>query len=294
MKSVTADKHRIKVSHPDKLLFPQDRITKSDLISYYKEISPYLIPFLKDRPLTIQRFPDGIEEEGFFQQHAFAYFPTWFPTIKLPKKEGDVMEHMLCQDVGSLLYLVNQGMITPHRWLSTIQQPNLASLLVVDIDPPPNQFHLARKGAKKINTLFKKKNLTSFIMTSGSQGLHIVIPIKPELSFDECRAYVKNTIQPLVKDEPEHFTLEIRKEHRGDRVYLDIMRNTYGHTAVAPYAVRAIPGAPIAAPLEWDEVDDDELYSQKYTVKNIPYRLKCLSELWENFNQSAQQSINPS
>jgi bifunctional non-homologous end joining protein LigD len=273
-----------------KLIFPDDGITKNDLINYYQQISHYIIPFLKDRPLTIQRFPEGITKEGFFQQHA-RYLPKWFPTVKLAKKTGGTMKHILCQDTASLLYLVDKGAVVFHRWLSCIQKPNFSDLLVVDIDPPGNKFDLACKGARKIKKLFERKKLRSFVMTTGSTGLHVVIPIKPMLSFDDSRLFVKNTVQKIVEDSPDEFTLEIRKEKRGERVYFDILRNAYGHTAVAPFSVRALPGAPVAMPLPWSELEDHDLHAQKYTIKNVGKCLKDSPFPWKNFAEAMEQTI---
>jgi bifunctional non-homologous end joining protein LigD len=291
MQQLTINNHTVAVTHPDKVIFPAEHITRKQLINYYRSVAPYMLPFLKDRALTIQRFPEGLAQEGFFQQHAFEHVPEWFETVSLPKKSGGNMQHILCQNEESLVYLVEHGMITPHRWLSKISQPDIPDTLVVDIDPPQDKFALAGKAAQIINQYFESKKLIAFLMTTGSKGLHVVVPIKPHYHFEYCRNFLKELLQPFIEEYTKEFTMEIRKEERAGRVFIDLLRNTYGHTAVAPYAVRALPGAPVATPIAWEELHDTTLSAQKYTVQNFADRLKASHNAWKNFGKVSQQAL---
>jgi bifunctional non-homologous end joining protein LigD len=271
------------LNHPNLILFPEQQINKQRLADYYKDIAVYLLPYLKQRPLTLQCFPKGITEPGYIQQHVQKYFPKWFKSIELPKKTGGTMQHILCEDVESLIYLVDHSMVTPHRWLSQVQHPEQPDLMIFDLDPPPDQFKQACKAAKLIKQALLEQQLTAFVMTTGSKGLHVVVPILAKYTFDEVRRYAKQIAQQVVKLAPDEFTLEVHKEQRLGRTYLDIMRNTYGQTAVAPYAVRALPSAPVATPLAWEELDPKDLIPQKFTIINIAARLASGKNPWQDF-----------
>jgi bifunctional non-homologous end joining protein LigD len=270
---IKANGQTIAITHGSKLLFPEAGITKQELIDYYHKISEYILPFLKDRPITIQCFPQGIVKAGYFRQHRMIDSPKWLKTAKLKKKDGTYMAHNLCQDTASLVYLANQNTITIHRWLSKIDKPHYPDVFVIDLDPPEGRFDLARKGAKLLREEISKTNHQAFVMTTGSKGLHVLIPTVTELSFEEAKEFLLRIIEPVIEKYSDEFCIEVQKAKRANRVYFDILRNAYGQTAITPYSVRALERAPVATPLLWEELDEHELYSGKYTIRNIFNRI---------------------
>ncbi|MDX1596039.1 MAG: non-homologous end-joining DNA ligase [Nitrosopumilaceae archaeon] len=283
------DSHTIEISNKDKILFPKSKITKLDLVDYYEKISPLLLPHLRNRPIVMQRFPDGIHSSGFYQKNVSDYFPKWISTIKLRKKDGSV-RHVLCQDKSTLLYIVNQACITPHIWLSKKGNIRKPDKLLFDLDPPSNDFGLVSYGAKKINTLLDELELNSFVMTTGSRGLHVVVPIIPKHDFDTVRTFAKNIGDYLEKTNKK-LTTQTRKNKRKGRLFIDYLRNSYGQNSVAPYSIRAIEGAPVATPLEWDELNRKKINSQYYTIKNIFKRLKQKPDPWKDIGKKSKSII---
>lgn len=268
------------LTHPDKPLFPSDGITKAVLADYYKAVSPYLLPALHNRPVIIQRYPQGIKKKGFIQQHPNDYFPDWYKTCQLKSKTKGTKEFLLCQNESSLLYLVNNEMIAIHRWLSTYKTVEKPNLLIIDLDPPPNSFHLVCKAAKIFRKILTREKLSPLVMTTGSHGLHVIAVIKPKHNFTTVREKVLRWAQEVVEAYPKEFTLEMNKRKRGKRVFIDTLRNAYGHSAIAPFSVRPLPHAPIAMPIPWDEVDNPTLNAQKYTVKNFHRYLSRSLKAW--------------
>lgn len=289
IKNTTPSRHNVEITHPDKVLFPGEKITKDDLIKYYSDVSSYILPFLKDHPLIIQRFPNGIKKTGFIQQHPTHKMPTWFHTCKLRSKEGKTLEHFLCQDIDSLLYLANFGVVSFHRWQSTYRRPDVPDVVTIDLDPPKEGFQLACKAAKLFKKLLEDKKLKSFVMTTGSKGLHVLVPIKPKHDFHEIYHWIKALAEQVAEKYPKEFTLELKKNKRRGRLFLDVLRNTYGHSSVCPYSIRGLPGAPIATPLAWEELTKS-LKPQKYHIKNIRKRLAG-KDPWKDFGKYKNQSI---
>lgn len=285
--------HSIDIKNQDKLFFPNRGITKGYLIEYYNKIADELLPFLKDRPLTLSRFPDGIEEEGFYQKEVPDYFPDWIEVMEVKKKEGGTISQVICNDKATLIYLVNQGTLSFHPWLSTTSDLNKPNKLVFDLDPPKGNFDLVIKGAKALRTLLEDQlDLNAFVMTTGSEGLHVVIPIRPQKDFDAVHSFAKRVVEYLADQHPEAFTTAMRKEKRNGKLFLDYMRNAYGQTSIPPYSVRALPKAPVATPLNWDELDNTELTSQSYHIKNIFKRLSHKDHVWSHFQQKAKEIDN--
>lgn len=273
--------HAVSVSNPDKLLFPDDGITKAGLVAYYQKIAGRLVPFLRDRPLMTQHFPRGIGAPGFRQQHVPEHYPDWIRRVTVPKEDGTVT-HVLCNDASTLVYLASQNCITPHPWLSRCDRPNHPDRLVFDLDPPAGRFAEVCEGALGLHELLHEIGLTSFVMTSGSKGLHVVVPLDRSADFDAVRGFARDVAVVLVERQPESLTTEIRKEERRGRVFIDVLRNAYGQTSVPPYAVRARPGAPVATPLHWEEVARKGLDPQQYTIKNLFRRLgQMRHDPWE-------------
>lgn len=282
--TITIDEHSIALSNLDKVLFPKTDLTKGDLVDYYQRIANVALIYYHERPLTMQRFPDGIEQEGFFQKEVPDYFPEWISRVEL-KKENGTVKYVIAQNAATLVYLANQGCITPHLSLSRQDKPNHPDRLIFDLDPSDDDFKKVQRAASKLKDLLDALELGSFVQTTGSRGLHVVLPLDRTADFDAAREFAHAFAECLAQNYPEELTVEQRKSKRGDRVFLDYLRNAYGQTAVAPYAVRALEGAPVATPLNWDEVSAADLSPQKYTIKNIFRRLAQTEDPWSEIGQ---------
>ncbi|MGO1502224.1 MAG: non-homologous end-joining DNA ligase [Marinobacter sp.] len=284
----TFGKHAVDLSHLDKILFPDDEFTKEDLVTYYDKMAKVMLPHLKERPLTLHRFPDGIGTSGFFQQNRADHFPDWLQGLDIDHggKTGHV-EHVIANDRASLVYLANQGAITLHRWLSQQAASECPNLMVFDLDPPEGDFELVREGARWVAEGMRDLGASPHVMTTGSEGLHVVAPLRPDASFDDVRQLAQKLATRLAEQYPEKLTTEQRINQRHGRLYLDVLRNAFGQTAVAPYSVRAKPGAPVATPLDWSELDDRKLHPQRYTLGNIQRRLAKKEDPWASMHRHA-------
>jgi len=279
------DGHRIAVSSRDKVLFPCG-ITKGKLIDYYVRIAPHMLPHTRRRALTMQRFPDGIDQPGFFQKHMPDYFPAWISRTQMAKEGGSVV-HVVANDAATLAYLANQGCVTPHLALAQVDSPHRPDRLVIDLDPSDNDFGKVQESAAALRQALDALGLATFVQTTGSRGLHIVIPLKPREDFDTLRPWLRDLAARCVEQAPALMTLEMSKARRGDRVFLDTLRNAYGQTSVAPYAVRARDTAPVATPLRWDEALSSGMSPRKYTITSIFRRLAQVDDPWADFFQAA-------
>ncbi|MFI5333445.1 MAG: non-homologous end-joining DNA ligase, partial [Candidatus Babeliales bacterium] len=248
---------------------------------------PHMLSLIKNRPLMMQRFPSGIEHEGFYQKNAGDYFPSWIKTVRVAK-EGGSLDQVICNDAATLVYLANQACITLHAWLSRYDKLDYPDRMIFDLDPSKHDFKVIRSIALEFKTVLEELGATPFVMTTGSRGMHVVVPLNRVATFEESRACAKDIARLMVQRDPKKLTIEIRKSERGGRVLIDYFRNAYAQTGVAPYSIRAKPGAPIATPLWWDEVKSSTLASsQKYTLKNIYTRLKKSDDPWSDINDHA-------
>ncbi|SHF47263.1 bifunctional non-homologous end joining protein LigD [Fodinibius roseus] len=281
--------YSIDIKKRGKVFFPENNITKGDLIDYYDKIADYLLPFLRDRPLTLSRFPDGINEDGFYQKEAPDYFPDWIESIEVTKKEGGEIQQVICNNKATLIYLVNQGTISFHPWLSTTTDLNRPNKLVFDLDPPQGNFDLVLEGAKFLRSLLEKQlGLNAFVMTTGSEGLHVLCPLRVKKGFDEIRSFARDVAEYMAREQPDTFTVATRKKKREGRLFVDYLRNAYGQTSISPFSLRTLEGAPVATPLDWGELDRDNLTSQSYHIKNTFRRLSQKDDSWDYFQQKAK------
>lgn len=260
----------VDISKPDKVLFPDDGITKADLADYYAEVSERMLPHLRGRPANMQRFPDGIAASSFYEKKVPAHFPDWVRTTEVHTADG-AQRQVMVDDVRSLVYLAQQACITPHTWLCTERDLDHPDLLVFDLDPSVDDLAAVRRATRLVGGLLDDLGLTSYLKTTGSRGYHVVVPLRPGEDFDQVRAFARACAEKLVDREPGLLTLEARKDKRGDRVLVDIMRNGYGQTAVPPYAVRARPGAPVSTPITWDELS--RVTPGRFTISTLRRRL---------------------
>jgi bifunctional non-homologous end joining protein LigD len=280
--------HEVKITHPDKLLFPEDGISKNDLVDYYTGVAPTMLPYMKGRPISMQRFPDGIDKPGFFEKKVPDYFPEWIDRASIEvKEEGHNQEQVVCDNASTLVYLANQDCITPHTWLSRADKLNCPDQVILDLDPPDGDFGGVVLAAKELRKALKDEGLAPYVMTTGSRGLHVLVPLDRSADFDAIRAYAGGLSARLAKEQPDRFTVEMSKEKRGKRLFLDYLRNSYGQTSVPPYAVRAKRGAPVATPLEWHELDEG-ITSQSFNIRNLFKRLSKKGDPWKGIMDHAR------
>lgn len=286
-------KYTIDLSNTDKIFFPDEGYTKGDLINYYREVADFMLPYLKERPLVMLRYPDGIKGERFFHKNAPDYFPEWIKTKPVSKEEGGKVNHVICNNAATLAYIANQGCITPHIWLSKADKLYYPDTLIFDIDPPGYDFGKVIFAAGKLRELLEDKlNIISFIKTTGSKGVHVEIPLLRKENFDTVREFGQMVSEILSEKYPEIITTEVRKNKRKGRIFIDVARNAYAQTAVAPFSVRAKPGAPIATPIDWGELNSG-MSPQKYNIKNIFRRLSQKEDPWKDFSNHALSISDP-
>ena len=280
-------------SREDKVFFPDAAISKGDVITYYEKIADVMLPYLKGRPLALQRFPDGIASAGFIQQKAPEYFPDWIPRITISKKDGKIT-HAAADKKAALAFLADQGVISFHALLSRADRIKVPDQIVFDLDPPPEGgFDAVRQTALDLRDILEELGLAAFAKTSGSRGLHVVCPIKRKAGFRQTRKIAADIARYLAMKKPDTLTTEQRKKRRKGRLFLDTVRNSYGHTLVAPYSLRPLPGAPVATPVSWAEVGKKSLTPDRYSLANIFRRLAQKKDPWRTMSRHARDLDDP-
>ncbi|MDQ3945894.1 MAG: non-homologous end-joining DNA ligase [Actinomycetota bacterium] len=294
----------VETSHPDRVLFPEEpaapggdepgargargrSITKGDMVDYYRRVGPVMVPHLRGRPLMLERYPEGITRPGVYQKEAPAHFPDWVHRVEVPK-EGGTVNHAVCNDEDTLVYLANQGSLTFHAWLSRADRIYHPDQLIFDLDPPPGAFDTVRAAARHLGEILDGLELVPFVKTTGSRGLHVVVPLDRSATFDETRAFARDVAALVVAGDPGRLTTEVRKAKRGGRVFVDVLRNGYAQTAVAPYSVRARPRAPVATPVDWEELGKGHLDPGRYTIRNLFRRLGRKPDPWRDMAGQAR------
>jgi len=282
----------IEITHPEKVLFPNDGITKADLASYYERVSEWMLPHVRARPVSMQRFPDGIAGQGFFHKNIPGHFPDWVRRVEVPKEDGTVTHAITC-DADTLVYLVGQNTITPHVWLSRADRVLQPDRLVVDLDPAGRDFAAVRRAARRTGELLRELGLAPFAQVTGSKGIHVWAPVRRGPGFDELRAFARDVAAVLAERHADELTVEMRKAKREGRILIDVMRNGYAQTAVPPYGVRPRPGAPVATPIDWDELSDSKLRPDRWTVRNVLRRLAAKGDPWAKIHSHARGLSGP-
>jgi bifunctional non-homologous end joining protein LigD len=268
------------ITHPSKVLFPNDGITKGELAAYYEAIAPVMLPHIRGRPVTMERYPQGIDKPGFIQKNVSRGFPAWLHRVEVPKKGGTV-RHVLITDIRSLLWVVNQNTITPHVWTSRVPHLYEPDMCVFDLDPPSDgDPAILRDAALALRDLLRDLSHQSWVKTSGSKGFHIVVPVTGELSTGGVARFANRVGRELVARDPAHLTQEFSKADRGGRIYVDTGRNGYGATCAAAYAVRPKPGAPVSAPCTWDEIVSGSVGPRTFTLRTMAERVASVGDLW--------------
>jgi bifunctional non-homologous end joining protein LigD len=262
------------VTHPERVYYPDAGITKGDVFEFYRRIAPRLLPHLRDRPCTLERYPEGIGPgvKRFYQKNTPASYPDWIPVAELPTERGEPVRYALVNDLATLLYLVNQGTLTFHPWFSRVQDLDRPDFVLFDLDPGEATFADAVAVARHLHGVLRGEKVEAFVKTSGKTGLHILTRWEREGDYDESRAWALELAERVVEGLPEVATVERSKAKRGARVYVDVMQNAKGRHAVPPYVLRAVPGAPVSTPLDWREVTA-ELDPRAFNLKTIFGRL---------------------
>lgn len=281
----------VETSNETKVFFPDDGITKGDLIDHHLAVADRMLPHLRGRPLSFQRFPDGISKQGFFQKDAPKHYPDWIETAAVSKKDG-VNRHVVAERAATLAYLANNGVVTIHGALSRGSELRKPDRVIFDLDPSVDDFGLIVDGAHAVREVLEGVGLVCFLQTTGSRGVHVVSPIKPERDFDEVGAFAREVAGLVVRRDPDSFTVEHRKNKRGDRLLIDYFRNQYAQTVVMPYSVRAKPGAPIAMPIEWKELKSLPEGARTFTVRNVARRLAG-KDPWASMSRRARSLDRP-
>ena len=277
-------KKKIEITNPDRILFPKVKIKKIELINYYQRVASLMLPLIKNHPLTLQRFPSGIHGEGFFQKDAGSYFPDWMKRVTVPKSEGGNVHYVVASSEATIVYLANQAAIVLHIWASKVPKLNYPDRMIFDLDPSGTNFTDVRHGALELKEILEDHNLHTFVMTTGSRGLHVTVPLKPKYTFDQVGDYATRIADILLESNPKKYTVQLRKAKRGNRIFIDTLRNRKSATAVAPYSVRATEHASVALPLSWREVHNTRLKPNGTTIKDIK-KILARSTEWENFVQ---------
>jgi bifunctional non-homologous end joining protein LigD len=275
------DGHDLKFTNLKKIYWPKEKITKGDLINYYYEMAPYIMPYMKDRPQSLNRFPNGINGESFYQKNMAGKVDKWLKTFKrFSESSGDAKDFLICTDTASLLYMANLGCIEMNPWHSRVQTPLYPDWSVIDLDPGDISFEKVIETARVVKDVLDSLAVPSFVKTSGSTGLHIYIPLGAKYNYEQSKQLAE-LVANLVHEQLPSFTSLVRNpDKRKDKIYVDYLQNRPIQTISSPYSVRPKPGATVSAPLHWDEVKKG-LKMQQFTMKNILERVKREGDLFE-------------
>ena len=273
------------ITHPEKVLFPDDGITKGELAAYYEAVAAAMIPHIRARPISMERYPAGIGKKGFFHKDVSKGFPAWLERVEVPKKDGTV-HHPIVTDTRSLLWIANQNCITPHVWVSRAPDLYHPDVCVFDLDPSrEDQPDVLRAAALALRALLEELGLPSWPKTTGSKGFHIVVPLDGKADMGTVERFAHRVGTLLVTRHPRELTQEFSKADRRGRILVDTGRNGYSATWAAPYAVRARRGAPVSAPCTWDEIKNGDVLPQTVTLRSMPARLAEMGDLWADMRR---------
>lgn len=280
------------ITHPDKVLFPDDGITKGELAAYYEAIAPVLLPHIRGRPVTMERYPAGIGKKGFWQKDVSKGFPEWLERVEVPKKGGTV-HHPVVRDIRALLWLANQNTVTPHVWPS--REPDLyrPDICVFDLDPSGDDPDAVRTAALALRGLLDELGLPSWVKTTGSKGFHILVPLDGKADFDDVARFAHAVGRVFVQRDPEHLTQEFHKVDRKGRIYVDTGRNGYSATFAAAYAVRARPEAPVSAPCTWEELERGQVGPRTFTLRTMAARVAAVGDPWAGMRSRGRSLRGP-
>ena len=280
------------ITHPDKVLFPAEGITKGELAAYYEMIASVMLPHIVGRPVTMERYPAGIGQKGFLQKDVSKGYPQWLQRVEVPKKDG-VVHYPIVTDERSLQWLVNQNSITPHVWISRAPELHRPDICVFDLDPSVEDAVMLRDAALSLRDLLNELGLPSWVKTSGSKGFHIVVPIDGKTDMEDVTRFGHGVGTLLVRRDPKNLTQEFHKADRGGRILVDTGRNGWSATHAAAYAVRAKPGAPVSAPCTWEELESGTIGPQSLTLRDMNARIASVGDLWSGMRRRRRSLQRP-
>ena len=272
------------ISHPEKVMFPDDGITKGELAAYYELLTPVMLPHLIGRPVTMERFHRGIGASGFFQKNVSKGAPEWLETVAVPKKDG-IVNYPVVRDARGLMWLANQNCITPHVWTSRVPELFHPDLCVFDLDPLEEDAPVLRAATLLLRNVLAELGCPTWVKTSGSKGFHVVVPLDGRADSGHVARFAHAVGRALVQRDPAHLTQEFYKTDRGGRILIDTGRNEFGATFAATYAVRPKPHAPVSAPCTWEEIESGQAQPQTFTLRTMAKRLHAVGDLWSGLHQ---------
>jgi bifunctional non-homologous end joining protein LigD len=287
MGEIRVGRRVIKTSSEDRIVFPRDGITKGEIVDYYRRIAPFMLPHVRKRRLTMERFQPNIDAKPVFQKDMPEHFPDWVPRVEVPKHGGTVT-HVVCDNAETLVYIANQGCLTPHVGLQRIDKNEFPDQMIFDLDPPADDFEIVRSVAFKMRDLLAEFGLTPFLKTTGSRGLHMVIALDRKLPFDSVRAIARDIAEEMARRDPR-VTTEQLKKNRGGRLFLDTNRNGTAQTAVPAFAVRAKDKAPVAMPITWDELEDKKVNARSWNIRKACERMETIEDPWKGLRASTHR-----
>jgi bifunctional non-homologous end joining protein LigD len=277
----------VTITHPEKVLFPDDGISKGEVAAYYAAVAKIRLPHVRRRPVTMERFPAGIDAQGFLQKNVVKGFPDWLQRAELPKKGGTV-QYPLANDARSLQWMANQNTVTLHVWTSRTPEVWQPDVCVFDLDPSHEDPAPLRAAALGLRDLLAARGLSSVVKTSGSKGFHIVVPLK-RTDFRLVARFADAVAAELIARQPEIVTQVFSKADRGGRILVDTGRNRPGATVAAAYTVRARPGAPVSAPCTWEEIERGTVGPRSFTLRTMGARLEAVGDLWKDLARRGQR-----
>jgi bifunctional non-homologous end joining protein LigD len=286
--TIEVGERSITLTSQSKKMFPDAGISKGELVEYYLEVAPWMLQHVAGRPLTLQVYPAGIGGHKFYQKNLGEHFPEWMARATMISKDEGETIYAIADEAATLVYLANQNCITFHVCSAKLPRLDRPDLLILDLDPSDEDFEKIREGALALRPMLTELGLVPYVKTSGSRGLHVVAPIVPGDDHDAVRHFSRTIAERLCRLDPERFTIETSKKRRGTRVFVDYLRNGVAQTVAAPYTVRGLPGAPVATPLRWEELEDPHLHARKYTLRNVRERLREVGDPWRDIYRDAR------
>ncbi len=272
--------HELKFTHLSKLYWPEDKVSKRDMFNYYYQVAEYMLPYLKDRPMSLNRFPNGIHGSSFYQKDVAGKAPDWVKTFPYTTSEGEYKEYLVGTGVDSLLWMASLGCIEINPWFSRIESPDNPDYCVIDLDPDKNTFDQVIEVALEVKKVLDAIGVPSFCKTSGSTGMHIYIPMGAKYTYEQTQTFAHLIVGIVHKQIPGYTSLERMVAKRGGKMYLDFLQNRPGATIAGPYSLRPKPGATVSMPLDWDEVKPG-LTMRDFTIFNAIDRLRSTGDLFK-------------
>jgi len=279
-KEITISGQKVQLTNLEKIFWPDEKITKGDLIEYYADVAKYILPHLKDRPESLHRFPDGIKGEGFYQKN-YEDAPNWVKQVKIhSESDNKKVNYLVCQNEADLLFLINLGCIDLNPWNSRIGHLNYPDYLIIDLDPEDVPFSKVVEVALTTKKVLDKLDIPAYLKTTGLRGMHILIPMAAKYTYEQVRNFAEVLVTLIHKEIPNITSLERNPDKRKHKVYLDYLQNSEGQTIASAYSVRPAAKAPVSTPLRWNEVTKS-INPEDFTIKNIKIRLEKLGDIYK-------------